>query len=91
METRKEYIEKLAARLRVWDARIDELKGQVETATGSARLRYRTRLVEIRELRDRAAVMLEELREASGSAWKDVGARLDRLIEDVRKSLKKAA
>jgi len=91
MEKRNEYIKQLAAKLHEWDEKIDEMKTRAEMSAGGARLRYRQGLVELKALREQAAVLLEEVREATVDTWDDVKARTDRLIEDVRKSLRKAA
>ncbi len=91
MATRKEYIEKLAQRLHEIDARIDELRGRAEQSGTDIKERFRGRMVELKEKRERAAILLEELHEASDDTWKGIKAKVDKLYEDVKEIFKKAA
>jgi hypothetical protein len=91
METRKQYIEKLAAKLHEWDARIDDLRQKAETATGDMKLGYRQRLTELRDLREKGSVLLEEAHEATEKTWVEVKKRADKMLEAVQKTLRKAA
>ena len=91
METRKDYIEKLAARLRAWDERIDELRDKADNATAELKIRYRQEMAELREMRERAAKHMVVVREASGDAWKTIRVDFGKMVRDVKKSFRKAA
>ncbi|HEX9860593.1 MAG TPA: hypothetical protein VGB23_05265 [Nitrospirota bacterium] len=91
MSTREQYIEKLAAKLKEWDNEIDMLRSRAEQAKADAKVRYREQLVELREQRDKAAVLLDEMHESSGTAWKSVKEKVDRLYADVKGIFRKAA
>ena len=91
MGTRKVYIEKLAERLHAWDEKIDELKTRADGATVDMKIRYRQEMMELKEMRDRAAKHLTDVREAGEGAWKVMKADFDKMIRDVKKSFKKAA
>jgi len=91
METRHDYIEKLSARVREWDAKIDELKGRAELAKAEVKVRYKQQIVALNEDRDNAKRILSELYEASDTAWKDVRKRAEELLADVKDIFKKAA
>lgn len=91
MATRKEYIEKLAAKLHEWDARIDELRGKAERSSADVRESFKSRISELREKREKASVLLDELHEAGDDAWKGVKEKVDRLYEEVKNVFKKAA
>jgi hypothetical protein len=98
METRIKYIEKLAARVLDWDARIDELRSKSESAGAEARVVYKKKITELGELRERVAEKISSLHEASDTGWHDIGKAADklseeaaRLLKDVEKTFRKAA
>jgi len=91
METRREYIEKLAQRLRIWDTKVDELRIKAEGATNEMKIRYRQEMMELKEMRDRVSVHLVEVREASDTAWRGLKKNFKRAVKDVKESFKKAA
>lgn len=91
MTTRKEYIEMLAGKLREWDAAIDDLKLKAETAGVELKARYKLEIMELRQMRARAAGLLSEMHEAGDGTWKTVKARVDGLYREAREIFKKAA
>jgi hypothetical protein len=98
METRREYIEKLAARLLDWDARIDELKAKSEAAGADLRLTYKKKITELRDLRERVSAELSRLHEAGDPGWQEIKKTAEtlveqagRLLKDVEKAFRKAA
>jgi len=91
MATRREYIERLAAKLHEWDAHIDELRGRAELSGTRARESARRSIAELREKRERAAELLDELHEAGDESWKNVRTRVDRLYDEIRDVFRKAA
>lgn len=91
MSTRKEYIEKLAARLREWDDQIDGLRTKAEQAKADAKVRYKEQVVELKGFRDRAETLLGEMHESTDATWNIVKAKVDELYSDVKKIFKKAA
>ncbi|MBI5190581.1 MAG: coiled coil domain-containing protein [Nitrospirae bacterium] len=91
METRKAYIEKLSARLKEWDARIDLLKAHAEEARADAKIAVHRQIAELKDLRQEAAQRLAELHEAGDEKWQDIHDRAEKLADDVKKTLKKAA
>jgi len=91
MTTRSDYIEKLAAKLHEWDARIDLLRAKAGTAAVDARIRYREEALALKEKRDEAADLIRDVREAGDNALNDVTKRVDHLLKEVKKAYKKAA
>lgn len=98
METRREYIEKLAARLLGWDEKIDELRVKAELAAAEVKLTYKKKIAELRELRERASAELGRLHEAGEPGWREIKKTTDqlvdqvgRLLRDLEKTFKKAA
>jgi len=91
METRKDYIARLAEKLRAWDDKIDELRDRTDGATADLKIRYKQELVELKEIRERAARHMTEVREAGGDAWKALKEDFDKKIKQVKESFKKAA
>lgn len=91
METKKAYIEKLAARLKAWDARMDELKARADESKADAKIAYHKQIAELKDRREEAVRHLAELHEAGEDKWLEVRAKAERLAEDVKKAIKRAA
>jgi hypothetical protein len=91
MTTRRQYIERLAAKLHEWDERIDELRSRAELSDMAARAAARRKLTELREKRDRAVDLLDELHEAGDKGWMGVKSRVDDLYDEVKQVFRKAA
>jgi hypothetical protein len=79
--TTKEGYEKIEAQLDEMEAQIEELMAQ---ATQSD---YDDSLTDIRTKQERAKAKLAELDEASGEAWRDLKAELDKAVSDVQNAL----
>jgi len=91
METKRDYTEKLAAKLLEWDERLDELKAMAEGRKAEERLRYRQQVLELRDKREQGAVLLNRLHEASGDSWLEIKKNADRLLDEVKRTFKRAA
>ena len=91
METRKDYIARLAERLRAWDEKIDELRDKTDGAAADIKIRYKQEIVELKEIRERAAKHMVDVREAGGDAWKALKQDFGKKIKEVKESFRKAA
>jgi len=91
MNTRKEYIELLVARLHELDSRIDMLRSRINVSEKKARLMYKKRLVELEDKRERAAEMLTRMHETGEETWAGVRREADRLFKDLKERFRKAA
>ena len=77
MTDRTQAIEETKKRLDALDERIADLETRAEQASEDARAEYRHRVDELKQQSEEARDRLQELREASDAAWKDVKAGLD--------------
>ena len=91
METRGEYIERLASKLQEWDAKIDELKLKSEKVSPRMQTGYKQMIIELQEKRDEGADLLERLHESDETAWPDLKLAVDRLLGDMLLRISKAA
>lgn len=76
--TRDELVRKMHSRLDQWNHEIDQLMAKKEHAEASARDEWNSRLNELRSHRDQAKQQLQQIEQASESAWGDIksGAEL---------------
>ncbi|HXY61508.1 MAG TPA: hypothetical protein VEJ22_01120 [Nitrospirota bacterium] len=69
MKNREEYIDKLAAQLKEWSVKIDELESKAHTAKADAKTGYENQIRQLKDKRDAATQKLQELKVASADAW----------------------
>ena len=69
MKSREEYIDRLAAQLKEWSAKIDELETRARAARSDAKVSYEHQIAQLKSQRDDAMKKLQELKGASSEAW----------------------
>lgn len=69
MKSREEYINKLAAQLKEWSAKVDELESKAHEAKADVKTEYEKQIRQMKEKRDTAMQKLQELKGASTDAW----------------------
>jgi outer membrane murein-binding lipoprotein Lpp len=74
MKSREEHIDKLAAQLKEWSAKIDELESKASAAKADMKTSYDTQIRQLKDKRDVAMKKLQELRGASTEAWDSLKA-----------------
>ncbi len=72
MTTRKEYAEKLKARIDLWNAKIAEAEARLSEAEADVKIAGKEELQEMRATRDEAKGKLNEVQSASEDAWQDM-------------------
>ncbi len=87
---REEYIDKMSTRLKEWSAKIDELESQIGTVGSDMNAANDQRIRDIMDNRDAMSRKLQELRGASGDAWKMLTASMDNAWDDFKDALKSA-
>jgi ElaB/YqjD/DUF883 family membrane-anchored ribosome-binding protein len=90
MDEKSAYRQKVEARLDQWRADIDKLQAKAVEASADARLEYHKQIDELREKQHKAQAKLKELNEASGDAWKDFKAGVEKAWDDLGDAVKKA-
>jgi uncharacterized coiled-coil DUF342 family protein len=81
---REEYIDKLAAQLKEWSAKIDELESR---ARGAAKSGYESQIRQLKDKRDAAVQKLQELKGPSAEAWDVLKAGAESAWTDLRSAV----
>jgi hypothetical protein len=74
MENRREYIEKLAARLKELDHEIGELEMIADKAAEEVKAEYYKQIKDLFLKKENLQNKVDSIREASGNAWEDMKA-----------------
>jgi len=90
MSERTQYVEKAKARIDQWNADIEKLQAKANEAKADAKIEYEDQLKELRAQRDEAKAKLEEMAEASDSAWDDMKAGFERVWEKASNAFENA-
>jgi predicted nucleic acid-binding Zn-ribbon protein len=87
MKSREEYIDKLAAQLKEWSTRIDELEAKAGAAKADAKTSYDKQIAQLKDQRDAAAKKLQELKGASAEAWDVLKAGAETAWADLKNAV----
>ena len=91
MKSREEYIDQLAAQLKEWSAKIDELESKARTAKADVKTNYENQIKQLKDKRDGAMHKLQELKGASAEAWDILKAGAETSWADLKKAVTAAA
>ena len=80
-DNRRAYQEKADAQLRLWSAKIEELRAQAEIKRAEGKIDYYDRIEKLNANRSAATRQLAELREASAEVWDDLKEGFDEVRE----------
>jgi hypothetical protein len=72
MENRKDYIDKMAARLREWDTEVEKLEAKAETAKADMKASYNQQINELRIKKEEAKLKLKKIQDAGEDAWEEL-------------------
>jgi len=87
MKSREEYIDQLAAQLKEWSVKIDELESKARTAKADVKTGYENQIKQLKDKRDAATQRLQELKGASADAWDALKAGAETAWADLNKSI----
>jgi uncharacterized coiled-coil DUF342 family protein len=90
MKSREEYIDKLAAQLKEWSTKIDELESKASVAKADAKTGYENQIRQLKDKRDAATQRLHELKGASTDAWDTLKAGAEMAWSDLHNAVKVA-
>jgi hypothetical protein len=90
MENRKEYIEKMAAKLKGLDSEIHELEAIADIALAEVSAEYRQQIEELFLKKEAVQHKLSKIRNVSGNAWEDMKAGVELSWEVFHDSVKSA-
>jgi hypothetical protein len=89
MATKEAYQQKLAAQLKEWDAKLDQLSAKAQKATAEARIKYENELEVLKGKRAAAHKKFEELGKRSENAWEDMKGGVENVWDEMNKAIEK--
>ena len=93
MENRREYIDRMAARLKELESEISELGKIADKAVAEVKAEYHQQIQDLFLKKEELQTKVSKIREASGNAWEDMkaGSELSWEVFDdsVKSALKK--
>jgi uncharacterized coiled-coil DUF342 family protein len=87
MKSREEYIDQLAAQLKEWSAKIDELESRARTAKADVKTGYDNQIKQLKDKRDAAMQKLQELKGSSSEAWDILKAGAETSWAELKKAV----
>jgi uncharacterized coiled-coil DUF342 family protein len=91
MKSREEHIDQLAAQLKEWSAKIDELESKARVAKADVKTNYENQIRQLKDKRDAAMQKLQELKGASAEAWEILKAGAETSWADLKKAVTAAS
>jgi hypothetical protein len=90
MKSREEYIDQLAAQLKEWSGKIDELESKALVAKADVKTNYENQIRHLKDKQDVAKQKLHELKGASGEAWDILKAGAETSWAELKKAVSAA-
>ncbi len=90
MGKREEYIDKLAAQLKVWSAEIDVLKAKAGKGTVEAKIAIHKEVEILNKKMQEAQKKLQEIGQKTGNAWESLADGANKAWNDLREAVHQA-
>ena len=90
MEMKDAYQDKMEARLREWQARIEVLKARADQAEAGQKIRYQEEIESLRTQQQQVQEKLGELRTASADAWEEVRTGVEKAWTNLQDATQRA-
>lgn len=90
-ERRKAYQDRAQARVREWEAKLDELGARARRAEAELRLKLQDEESDLRKKLDEARARLRDMKDASGDGWDEIRAGAEKLWTDLRAAWDRSA
>ena len=90
MENRKDYIDRMAARLREWDTELQKLEAKAETAKTDVKASYNQKINELRLKKEEAQLKLKKIQDAGEDAWEELQEGAEKSWKIFEESVKNA-
>jgi outer membrane murein-binding lipoprotein Lpp len=87
MKSREEYIDSLAAQLKEWSAKIDDLESKARAAKADVKAGYEDQIRQLKGKRDVATQKIQELKSASTDAWGTLKVGAEAAWADLRNAV----
>jgi len=78
MSDREVYIEKMAAKLKEWDAKIEKLEVKARNAKADVKKEYDEQIRELKKQRDKVQNRIHKLRESGDDTWDELKTGLEK-------------
>jgi hypothetical protein len=72
MENRKDYIDRMATRLREWDTELQKLEAKAGLAKADVKASYNQQIKELRLKKEEAQLKLKKIQDAGEDAWEEL-------------------
>lgn len=90
MGLKEAYEEKMEARLREWNAKIDVLKAKADRAGAEQKVRYYESIENLRDKQKKLESKLEQLRSSSEMAWEEFRGGVEQAWEELKSAVERA-
>ncbi len=90
MTDRDKYLEKINGQLTKWKAEINLLEAKVRVAEAEAKSDYIKELEKLKSSSKQLEARIEEIKDASGDAWQELTAGVDKAWQDLSEGLDSA-
>jgi hypothetical protein len=90
MENRKDYIDKMAARLKEWDAEIEKLEAKAAVAKADVKASYNEQINELHLKKVEAQQKLKKIQDAGEDAWEELKDGAEKSWQIFEDSVKRA-
>lgn len=90
MGKREDYIDKLAAQLKLWSAEIDVLKAKAGKETVEVKIVIHKELEILNKKMKDAQKKLQEIGEKTGNAWESLAEGANKAWKDLREAVRQA-
>jgi hypothetical protein len=87
MKSREEYIDKLAAQLKEWSAKIDELETKADAARAEVKTGLEKQISQLKDQHVAATKKLQELKGSSTEAWDTLKAGAETAWADLKNAI----
>lgn len=87
MGTREEYIDKLEAKLREWNEKIDELEKKADKQSQEAKTKIQIRMKDLKAKRSELKLKLDRIKDSGEDAFETIKEDSEKLWKDVKSGL----
>lgn len=90
MDTRQAYKDKYEAQIKVWGAKVDEIKAHAQKAKAQAKIDIAPHVDSVHEKYEAAKAKLDHLGQATDDKWQDVKKEADKVWHELEHSVEGA-
>jgi len=90
-QRKEEFVAHIKEQLQYLDRKIDELKEKGAVLSEQTQAKFKDHLHRLQVQKDVITPKLEEARESSEAAWKELEKEIDRMVKNLKKSLEESA